>query len=135
MKLRITVIAMLITGSLFAQKLDKKEAEKPVLKISSDTAKLSAKAIGDTLIISKAAFLKLPNGVLIKTDQLQKILGSSYLTATDQYWFALFNFMKTSKNPNFSSDELDQLIQPWMGYVNRYQQMLQAQSNQQQSKQ
>lgn len=130
MKQFALVMAMLFSISLFAQKEEKKESAKPSFSISSDTSKLSAKAVADTLIITKAKFLKLPNGLVVPTDQLQKVLTSSYLSATDQYWFALFNFLKTSKNPNFSSDELDQLIQPWLPYVNRYQQALQAQNSQ-----
>lgn len=130
MKQFVFVMAMLFSISLFAQKEQKKESAKPPFSITADTSKLSAKAVADTLIITKAKFLKLPNGLVVPTDQLQKVLTSSYLSATDQYWFALFNFLKTSKNPNFSSDELDQLIQPWLPYVNRYQQALQAQNSQ-----
>lgn len=115
----LLVIATTVSVVLFSQ-------EKAAF-INPSAMNVLAKASGkDTLVIEKAPFIKLPDGNTINTEALQAALKSGFVVQPDEYWNLLYAFIKTSKNGDFTSAQQDELVKPWIFYVQRYQKAQEA---------
>lgn len=120
-KLLIILLAFASFSNLSFGQSKKMSGKKSVLHFAqSESTSVKAFAEKDTITIQDAKFLKL-DGTIYNVKQLSDFLHSPVISQPDAYWYALYQFIIGSKNADFSMKDINQLISPFLSYVERYQ--------------
>lgn len=73
----------------------------------------------DTAVIH-SEFIKLDSTLTIKVADLKAFLKTAIVSQSDEYWFGLFEFIKTVKQDKYNAAQLDQLVSPFANYAQQY---------------
>lgn len=115
MRKTITLVITFISLSAFSQKKDTSN-----IKFSTSSASMAHSKGSDTLIIDSAKFIELPDKTVVNVASLQDALKSGIVVMPDTYWYNLYLFMKTSKNGEFTNLQQEQMLKPFLPYIQRY---------------
>ena len=88
---------------------------------------LSAKAQSksDTIVLKPNSYVRI-DGHTYSQKVLSYVFNSDMVIKPDTYWVSLYEFIKGSKNGQFSSSDVDNLCAPFLPYVERYEMKLGA---------